>query len=146
MCRQIEKSSRRRVTIALVAVAVLVVGRGMSCAADPPLSIDWPQWRGLTRDGIAPAGPKLLDAWPEEGPRLIWKSGPLPSAAKGGSGSVAVAQGKAFVLVNAGKAAVVIDEARLQSALSEVVKEFEQKARRRSARRRGEISGQSSHL
>ena len=86
-------------------------------------SAEWPQWRGPTRDGIAPAGAKLLDAWPEEGPRLIWKSAPLPSAAEGGSGSVVVSRGKAFLLVNARKP-VIKDEKQLQTAFSDVVKEL----------------------
>jgi len=32
----------------------------------------WPQWRWPRRDGIS-AETGLLSAWPEEGPRLIWK-------------------------------------------------------------------------
>lgn len=33
---------------------------------------DWPQWRGKRRDGIADET-GLLAAWPERGPRLLWK-------------------------------------------------------------------------
>jgi outer membrane protein assembly factor BamB len=34
---------------------------------------DWPQWRGPRRDGIS--GEKgLLPAWPEDGPKLLWKA------------------------------------------------------------------------
>lgn len=33
---------------------------------------DWPQWRGKRRDGIA-SETGLLPAWPEGGPRLLWK-------------------------------------------------------------------------
>jgi len=61
---------------------------------------DWPQWRGPLRNGIAPAGPKLLDAWPKEGPKLLWKSAPIPSGSEGGCGSVTVAGGRAFVFVH----------------------------------------------
>lgn len=61
---------------------------------------DWPQWRGPTRDGIAPAGPKLLDAWPASGPKQLWKSAYIPSYWLGGCGSVVVAEGKVFVYVN----------------------------------------------
>ena len=32
----------------------------------------WPQWRGLHRDGIS-AETGLLQAWPEGGPKLLWK-------------------------------------------------------------------------
>jgi outer membrane protein assembly factor BamB len=34
---------------------------------------DWPQWRGLRRDGIS-AETGLLDSWPAAGPRLVWKT------------------------------------------------------------------------
>lgn len=34
---------------------------------------DWPQWRGIHRDGIS-SETGLLGAWPEGGPRLIWKT------------------------------------------------------------------------
>jgi len=33
---------------------------------------DWPQWRGLNRDGKS-AETGLLDSWPKDGPRLLWK-------------------------------------------------------------------------
>lgn len=32
---------------------------------------DWPQWNGPLRDGHA-AGQKLLEKWPEGGPKLLW--------------------------------------------------------------------------
>jgi hypothetical protein len=41
---------------------------------------DWPQWRGPMRNGIAGPGPKLLDSWPKDGPKLLWKSDPIPSS------------------------------------------------------------------
>jgi outer membrane protein assembly factor BamB len=33
---------------------------------------DWPQWRGVHRDGKS-AETGLLDSWPKGGPRLLWK-------------------------------------------------------------------------
>jgi len=36
-------------------------------------STDWPQWRGQHRDGIS-AETGLLQAWPEGGPKLLWKA------------------------------------------------------------------------
>ena len=45
---------------------------------------DWPQWRGPTRDGIAPSGPKLADTWPEGGPKLLWRAEGIPSGPDGG--------------------------------------------------------------
>ena len=34
---------------------------------------DWPQWRGTNRDGKS-SDTGLLEAWPEGGPRLLWKT------------------------------------------------------------------------
>jgi len=34
-------------------------------------SADWPQWRGLNRDGVSKET-GLLKAWPNEGPKLLW--------------------------------------------------------------------------
>jgi outer membrane protein assembly factor BamB len=36
-------------------------------------AIDWPQWRGVSRDGISPET-GLLKSWPAEGPKLVWKT------------------------------------------------------------------------
>lgn len=36
------------------------------------LASDWPQWRGPQRNGISPET-GLLQAWPKEGPTLVWK-------------------------------------------------------------------------
>jgi outer membrane protein assembly factor BamB len=114
------------ILLAAAAVALLAVSDGRAyagetaAAAGPTTSSDpaspnsilkgsaeasWPQWRGPTRDGVVHGGPKLLDAWPKEGPKLLWKSGPIPAtgncyAFNGGSGCVAVSDGRAFVYVN----------------------------------------------
>jgi outer membrane protein assembly factor BamB len=88
-----------------LAVRLLVIGAifsGVSVATHTAAA-DWPQWRGPNRDGIAPAGPKLLDAWPTNGagPKLLWKSARIGSGSDGGAGSVTVADGRAFVFVHA---------------------------------------------
>ena len=47
--------------------------------ADGPITSpepDWPQWNGPRRDGIS-REKGLLAAWPEGGPRLLWKVGNL---------------------------------------------------------------------
>ena len=36
-------------------------------------SADWPQWRGIHRDGISPET-GLLESWPPGGPPLVWKT------------------------------------------------------------------------
>ncbi len=49
--------------------------------------LDWPQWRGIHRDGVAP-GDGLLAEWPANGLPLLWKI-------KGGGGFSAISvQGK----------------------------------------------------
>jgi len=54
----------RTLCIAVAAVAALA-----SVAA----AEDWPQFRGLNRDGIS-AEKGLLQAWPEGGPKVVWNS------------------------------------------------------------------------
>ena len=58
-------------------------------------ALDWPQWRGPNRDGIS------LEAgwstnWPKEGLKELWKA-----EIGTGYGSVAVSQGRLFVMGNA---------------------------------------------
>jgi outer membrane protein assembly factor BamB len=66
-------------------------------ASLPPAGgVDWPCWRGPNHDGIAPSSPKLLDSWPKEGPKLLWKSPYIPSGAANGWASCVVADGKVF--------------------------------------------------
>ena len=66
-------------------IACLLIG-GMAWGAD------WPQWRGLHRDGISPET-GLLDSWPQGGPPLVWKIQGLGE----GYSSSAVATGQLFI-------------------------------------------------
>jgi hypothetical protein len=34
---------------------------------------DWPQWRGLKRDGHS-SEKSLLTEWPKDGPNLVWQA------------------------------------------------------------------------
>ena len=45
-------------------------------AAVPAAAGDWPQWRGVDRDGKA-EGESLAQSWPEDGPPLLWQTGGL---------------------------------------------------------------------
>ena len=36
------------------------------------VNTDWPQWRGVSRDGKS-ASTGLLEAWPVSGPKLLWQ-------------------------------------------------------------------------
>jgi outer membrane protein assembly factor BamB len=42
------------------------------CAASQGRAADWPQFLGPTRDGVY-AGTDLADAWPVEGPAVVWR-------------------------------------------------------------------------
>ena len=57
---------------------------------------DWPQWRGTGRNGVVSGSPALADQWPKEGPRLLWRSGNVPSGGDGGYGSVVAVQGRVY--------------------------------------------------
>ncbi|MCP4201313.1 MAG: PQQ-binding-like beta-propeller repeat protein [bacterium] len=54
---------------------------------------DWPQWRGLARDGRSPEM-GLLQEWPEGGPPLAWQATGLGS----GFSSLSVSNGRIYTL------------------------------------------------
>lgn len=57
----------------------------------PSFSEDWPQWRGIHRDGKTPET-NLLTEWPEEGPKLLWQAEGVGE----GHASMAVAGGLVY--------------------------------------------------
>jgi outer membrane protein assembly factor BamB len=59
----------RLVIVGLSVLAGMTVCFGMTPVAS---AADWPQWRGLKRDGIS-AEQGLLAQWPAEGPKLVWQ-------------------------------------------------------------------------
>jgi outer membrane protein assembly factor BamB len=56
---------------------------------------DWPQWRGLNRDGIS--SERVATNWPATGPKVLWTA-PIGT----GFSSVSVSQGRACAMGNAG--------------------------------------------
>lgn len=68
------------------AIALVLIGSFLVAAAD------WPQWRGAHRDGISKET-KLLQKWPEGGPKLIWQSKELGQ----GYGSPAIVGDRIYV-------------------------------------------------
>jgi len=78
-----------RTLAALVSVICVMAMAWTATAADP----DWPQWRGINRDGKS-AETGLLASWPEGGPPLAWKA---TGIGKGYSG-VSIAGGKIFTM------------------------------------------------
>ena len=93
------KTIRRTLALAVVALLLSAAGAVVAGPASQG-STDWPQWRGPNRDGVAASSPKLLDAWPKEGPPRVWKSEYIPSFRVGGASSPVVADGKVFVYVS----------------------------------------------
>ena len=77
-------------------------------ASSLAIAADWPQWRGVERDGISKeAG--LLQQWPEGGPPLAWKATGLGE----GFASVAVSGGRIITQGQSrgGQSVVALDEA-----------------------------------
>jgi outer membrane protein assembly factor BamB len=58
---------------------------------------DWPQWRGLNRDGVSEET-GLLKEWPKEGPKLLWQVKDLG----GGYSTPAVVGDRLYLLNNNG--------------------------------------------
>lgn len=81
---------------AAVLATVLLLGSPPATAAP---ELEWPQWRGPFRNGIAEGGVELPEALDEENaPEKLWETGEeIPSDHYGGHGSVAVAGGKVYL-------------------------------------------------
>ncbi|MCZ7648906.1 MAG: PQQ-like beta-propeller repeat protein [Planctomycetota bacterium] len=86
--------------LALIALLIISIGvTDRSRASQDAGGGDWPQWRGPRRSGIASPGPKLLERWPEEGPKLLWESEKFPGLAKGGYSNNSIVGGCGSVSV-----------------------------------------------
>ena len=66
---------------------------------------DWPTFRGSSRTGIAP-DTNLLEAWPDEGPKLVWRS----AGAGRGYASLAIVGDRIFTLGDGPSTASDADE------------------------------------
>lgn len=75
--------------------AILVLT--IACASRPAISSDYPQWRGPQRNGIS-TETRLLQEWPEGGPKLRWQVTDLGS----GYAAPAFARDRLYVLANEG--------------------------------------------
>jgi outer membrane protein assembly factor BamB len=67
------------------------VGLVTLAGAQDTASGDWPQWRGPNRTGVS-TEKGLLGAWPEEGPKLLWKAEGLGT----GHSTPSIARGRIF--------------------------------------------------
>ncbi len=61
---------------------------------------DWPQYRGPSRDGIAPPFLPLIDQVPAEGLKKLWQSDEIRAGESAGFGSPAVTLGRVYVYQN----------------------------------------------
>jgi outer membrane protein assembly factor BamB len=68
----------------------------------PPVSTDWPQWRGPERTGISQET-GLLKQWPQSGPAALWSAAGLGD----GYGSISVKGNQVFVQGLKGRDSVV---------------------------------------
>ena len=83
-----------RIHLAVVAfVAIVLPAANITLAAE-----DWNQFLGPNRNGIAPSATGLIDTWPADGPREVWRV----SAGVGMSG-LAISGGKLCTLVQKDK-------------------------------------------
>lgn len=77
---------------------------GLSCLVltgvlNSSAASDWPQWRGPLRNGVIPDSPPLASQWPEEGPKLLWESAPIPANDDGGHASPVVVGDRVYLSV-----------------------------------------------
>ncbi len=68
----------------------------LACFASA-LAADWPQWRGLRRDGISEEIGWRVD-WPEEGPKVLWQG-----SVGSGFSAISISAGRAFTMGSDGK-------------------------------------------
>jgi len=68
-----------------------LIGAVAITLASPARAEDWPQWRGIHRDGKSPET-GLLKTWPEGGPKLVWTARELG----GGYSTPSVADGRIY--------------------------------------------------
>lgn len=80
-------------------VSALRAESAVSTAAKPLAdeAESWPNFLGPNRNGVVASKKKLLDKWPEKGPKLVWVSGDLPEAPLCGISSPIACDGKVYL-------------------------------------------------
>lgn len=99
--------SRQPFAVIFGTTALIVLCAASSRAVEPSaVSTSWHQWRGPNRDGISPEK-GLLDEWPKDGPKIVWKVKGLGS----GYASVSIGDGKIFSMgrIKDGEKLVALD-------------------------------------
>ena len=87
----ISLTSKFRSNLVAVLSLTLVFISACGALAEIPVDGDWPQFRGPSRDLIS-ADTGLLEQWPAEGPRLVWKADGLG----GGYSAPSIVRGRIF--------------------------------------------------
>ena len=80
---------RRGLPMTTMMIAILAAGTAFAG--------DWPQWLGPNRNGIAAESPPLVDGFTDGVPKRLWTSEEIIGGWSGGWGTVAVADGCAYV-------------------------------------------------
>jgi len=75
-----------------VATCVLIIAAGLAASGSGAGAAEWPEWRGVNRDGKSP-DTGLLKEWPQGGPPLLWKA----SGIGNGFSSVAVTGNTVYI-------------------------------------------------
>ncbi len=79
----------------------LLAFAGLASVASGVSGADWPQFRGINRDGVSrEAG--LLKSWPDDGPKVLWKV-PIGD----GYSAISVAGGRLYTMYNDGADEIV---------------------------------------
>src|SRR5262245_62693203 len=75
-------SHLRLAPLSLLLLACALPAVAQKDKPEPPSSGDWPQWRGVKRDGIS-TEKNLLKEWPKDGPKLLWRAKNIGNAFSG---------------------------------------------------------------
>ncbi len=101
--RSVRSASPRRPRPAAGAFSALVVLCTLGAGALGAVwAADWPQFRGLHRDGVS-AETGLLKSWPAAGPPVVWR---VPAGE--GYSHIAVADGRLYTLVGRGRDEILL--------------------------------------
>src|SRR5512140_3856421 len=76
---------------------VLLLLWGLNLDSSPARAADWPQWRGLQRNGLSQET-GLLKEWTKDGPRLAWRVNDIGS----GFSTPAIVGDRIYLLSNRG--------------------------------------------
>ena len=83
-------TKQKRITTVIFLIALLATI--LPCDLDVLIAADWPDWRGLNRDGVS-GETNWQTSWPESGPKIMWQA-----AVGTGYSSVTVVDGRLYTM------------------------------------------------